>query len=154
MDWFSLGSHCSLASALTCFSSSGASKTRPSRNAKMTREKLNDGARKRHRQRFTGSERQGLGKCAHKTFNSILAASTGPDYAIAKKWVVQITSGMKVVVFNRAEQKQAEGVVSGLTPTGNKTGQGLVRYDVLIRGLIKVSYTHPPQVDRFGVAVV
>ena len=25
----------------------------------------------------------------HKTFNNILASSTGPDYAIAKKWVAQ-----------------------------------------------------------------
>jgi hypothetical protein len=90
----------------------------------------------------------------HRDFNTIRASSVGPEYAIARKWLMQIMPGMKVVVFNRADRKQAEGNVAAVSPTGQQTAQGLLRYNVIIRDLADVSYNHPPQVDRFGVSVI
>lgn len=87
----------------------------------------------------------------HRTFNSILANQIGPEYAIYGNLVGQINAGMKAVVFERVDRRQAEGVVAGLTPTGHKTGGGILRYNVLLRDLNEVSYTNPPQVNRCGV---
>jgi hypothetical protein len=87
----------------------------------------------------------------HRTFSTILANHVGPEYAIYGNLVGQIIAGMKVVVFERIDGRQAEGVVAGLNPTGHKTGSGVSRYDVLIRDLHEVQYTHPPQVNRCGV---
>jgi hypothetical protein len=89
----------------------------------------------------------------HRTFNSILASNIGPEYAIYANLVGQISTGMKVVVFERIDRRQAEGVVTGVNPTGHKTGAGVSRYDVLIRDLHEVQYTHPAPVNRCGVAI-
>jgi len=90
----------------------------------------------------------------HKTFETIVANQVGPEYAIFGNVVGRIVVGMKVVVFDRARKKQAEGVVTGLTPTGRKTGHGVSRYNVLIRDLKEVRYKFPPRVNRCGVEVV
>jgi hypothetical protein len=89
----------------------------------------------------------------HRDFNTIRASKVGPEYAIARKWLQQIVPGMRVVVFNRADRMQAEGSVGAVNPTGQRTAQGLLRYNVIIRDWADVSYNYPPQVDRFGVSV-
>jgi hypothetical protein len=90
----------------------------------------------------------------HKDFATIVAESKGPEYAIARKWLPLILPGMKAVVFNRPSQKRAEGTVVSVTPTGQKTPQGILRYDVFLRDVAEVRYIDPPGVDRFGVSVV
>jgi len=87
----------------------------------------------------------------HKAFDSILTNHKGPDYAIYGNLTGQISTGMKVVVFDRAGHRQAEGIVAGLNPTGHKTATGVLRYDVLIRGLSEVPYTNPQRVNRCGI---
>ena len=37
--------------------------------------------------------------------------------------------------------------------TGQKTPQGILRYDVIIPDLRETAFSNPPAVDRFGVAV-
>jgi hypothetical protein len=88
----------------------------------------------------------------HRAFNHMIANRVGPEYAIAKSLLIQIVTGMKVVVFDRAGHgRQAQGVVAGVKPTGNKTRTGMLRYNVLIRDLNEVAYTRPPNVNRYGV---
>ena len=87
----------------------------------------------------------------YKDFYSILQNRVGPDYAIYSTLVGQVCPGTKVVVFDRARQLRAEGVVSTLTP---KPSNRVQRYDVHIPNLTKVPYKDPPPVNRCGVAVV
>jgi hypothetical protein len=87
----------------------------------------------------------------HRDFGTILNTRVGPEYAIYGNLVGQIVPGMKVVVFDRATRRQAEGIVADLQPTGNSTGGGVLRYNVLIRDLSLVDYTEPPHVNRCGV---
>jgi hypothetical protein len=58
-----------------------------------------------------------------------------------------------VVIFNRADQRQAEGLLMAANLTGQKTPQGILRYDVIIPDLRETAFSNPPAVDRFGVAV-
>ena len=90
----------------------------------------------------------------HRTFNDILASQIGPDYAISANLVAQISPGMKVIVFERVGRRQAEGTLTDVNATGNKTGRGIKRYDVRIRDLHEVHYTSPAGVNRCGVNVV
>ena len=87
----------------------------------------------------------------HKTFNRILERQIGPEYAIYANLAGQIVPGMKVIVFERIDRRQAEDVVASFNPTGHKTGAGVTRYDVSIRDLHEVPYSHPPSVNRCGV---
>jgi hypothetical protein len=89
----------------------------------------------------------------HRTFNTILQSGVGPDYAIASKWILQISPGMKVVVFDRDDRRRAEGRLNSVATSGEKTGQGILRYHVHIRDLHTVPYADPPKVDRLGVMV-
>ena len=89
----------------------------------------------------------------HRTFDSILASNVGPEYAIYANLLAQITTGMRVIIFERTSGRQAEGIVAGVNPTGHKTGAGVPRYDVLIRDLHEVKYTCPDPVNRCGVAL-
>ncbi len=90
----------------------------------------------------------------HRTFNIIFENHVGPEYAIYGNLVGQIITGMKVVLFERIDKRQAEGFVAAVNQTGHKTGGGISRYDVFIRDLHEVQYTDPPHVNRCGVAVL
>jgi hypothetical protein len=87
----------------------------------------------------------------YKDFYTILSNFIGPDYAIYSTLIGQISPGIKVVVFDRARQLQAEGFVSHLVP---KPSNRVPRYDVHIRNLAAVHYTNPPHVNRCGVELV
>ena len=90
----------------------------------------------------------------YRTFDTILLNSVGPDYGISSNLIVQVYSGMRVVVFDRDVQRCAEGLVVNCVPT-MKAGNGVQRYNVNIRDLKEVSYaiTSPPKVNHFGVAI-
>jgi|SRR5579871_2026636 len=88
----------------------------------------------------------------HKDFYTIVANGVGPDYGISSNLIQQVTTGMRVVLFDRDRRLQAEGTVAAYVPTA-KAGNGVQRYDVSIRGLILLPYTNPPRVNRFGVAI-
>ena len=88
----------------------------------------------------------------HKDFYTIVANGVGPDYGISTNLILQVSTGMPVVVFDRDRRLQAEGSVSGYVPT-NKAGNGVQRYDVSIRSLTLRPYTNPPRVNRFGVGI-
>jgi hypothetical protein len=90
----------------------------------------------------------------HRNFSTILNNRVGPDYAINGNLLSQITPGMKVVVFERIDQRQAEGRVAAIMPTCNKTKNGLLRYDIKIPDLHPVDYTTPPHVNHCGVGIV
>jgi hypothetical protein len=89
----------------------------------------------------------------HRTFDSILKSGVGPDYAVYGNLIGQTIPGMKVILFERVDCRQAEGFVDAVTPTGHKTGGGVSRYNVVIRDLHPVPYTHPPSVNRCGVGL-
>jgi len=89
----------------------------------------------------------------HRDFSTILRSGIGPDYGIYNNLIGQVCSGMKVVVFDRDRRLRADGVVASYTQS-NKAGNGVQRYNVRIVNLErKDSYTNPPRVNRFGVAV-
>ncbi len=87
---------------------------------------------------------------SYRDFRKILQDGKGPDYAIYSTLIERIVPGMKVVVFDRTRQLQAEGVVSRLE---QRPGNRVARYHVYLRDLTEVSYTHPPRVNRCGVEV-
>lgn len=89
----------------------------------------------------------------YKDFYIILASGKGPDYGISSNLIKQISAGMRVVVFDRDRRLRAEGVLTHYAACG-KAGNGVIRYDVYIRDLIRVAYYDPPRVNRCGVAVV
>lgn len=89
----------------------------------------------------------------YRDFYTILQNGVGSDYGIYRSLIGQIHAGDKVVVFDRDRRLQAEGVVASVVPT-SKSPQGVQRYDIRIRNLATVSYSAPPRVNRFGVAVL
>jgi len=91
------------------------------------------------------------GSAFYKDFYTILSTGIGPDCAIYSSLIGQINPGIKVVVFDRDRQLQAEGLVSHLVP---KPCNVVPRYDVYIRNLATVHYTNPPRVNRCDVQVL
>jgi hypothetical protein len=87
-----------------------------------------------------------------KDFHTIFSSGVGPDYGIWQRYLAQINSGMRVVVFDRDRRLQAEGVVTSYAPT-SKASNGVQRYDIKIGNLVSVPYSNPPKVNHFGVAI-
>lgn len=87
-----------------------------------------------------------------KNFHAIVANGVGPDYGISAAQIGRIHIGMPVVLFDRDRALQASGTVAGWSAT-TKAGNGVQRYDVAIRGFAPQQYSHPPRVNRFGVAI-
>ena len=89
----------------------------------------------------------------HQPISTIFASGKGPDYVLSANEISRITQGMKVIVFDRPSQ-QAEGIVAGVHPSGNRTRNGRLRYHVLIHNLKQTKYATPPNVNRCGVGIV
>src|SRR5882724_7871965 len=86
----------------------------------------------------------------YKDFYRIVQNGIGPDYAIYSTLIGQIRPGLKVVLFDRVRQKQAEGKVTQVIP---KPSNRVPRYDIYIQDLTTVPYSSPPRVNRCGVEV-
>ena len=87
-----------------------------------------------------------------KDFHTIVANRLGPDYGISARHMAQIYGGMPVVVFDRDRALQVRGIVVSCAPT-KKAGNGVQRYNVVLRDLVPQQYNSPPAVNRFGVAI-
>lgn len=96
-------------------------------------------------------DRSQFGSDFYKDYHAILRSGIGPDYAIYSTLIGQIRPGIRVVVFDRGRQLQAEGTVSHLVP---KPSNRVPRYDVHIHNLTTVHYNSPPGVNRCGVEVL
>ena len=93
---------------------------------------------------------QGIG--FYRPFQHIMATGIGPDYGIFASDMRQIhaAGAVKVVVFDKDQRLQAQGVFHHCTPKA-KAGNGVQRYDVHTGGFAPVAYTIPPRMSRFGV---
>ena len=91
------------------------------------------------------------------SFETYLKKSWGKGYAIYQKDVSKLPAGSKVILLrNDKNKRRAEGVLVKLDPTGEKTPQGIQRYDVYIKNLKEVlPYNYKPEekLNRCGVAV-
>jgi len=88
----------------------------------------------------------------HRDFYTILANGVGPDYGISTGQMGQIHSGMPVILFDRDRALQARGTVTSCSAT-TRAANGVQRYNVTVRGFSREPYTHPPRMNRFGVAI-
>ena len=89
------------------------------------------------------------------SFEYIYQTGTGEGYAIWQKWALSITSGMPVVLVRNDELcSRAEGILVGLTPTGQYI-KGVQRYHVHVKDFGRVNYKKPPKkLNPFGVLVI
>jgi len=87
-----------------------------------------------------------------RDFFTILANGIGPDYGIWSTLIGQVVPGMSAVVFDRDRGLRAEGTIVSYAATV-KAANGVQRYDLIMRGLTQVTYTNPPKVNYFGVAI-
>lgn len=85
--------------------------------------------------------RVGIEKC--RSFQDMLTTSVGGGYAIPKGNAAQCLPGCMVVLLSQDGKLRAEGKLKALTETGEKTGSGMLRYDVHIMELKKVPYSPP-----------
>jgi hypothetical protein len=83
---------------------------------------------------------------------TIFARGIAPDYAIAANLMEQVTTGMKVIVFDRDSNAQMEGIVQEYEPT-LKAENGIQRYNIKVGERRMVPYSNPPKVNHCGVAI-
>ncbi len=87
-----------------------------------------------------------------RSFDQTFAMGIGQGYAIPSRIHEQCRSGSKIVLLCKDEAKRAEGVLVKLAPT-EKAANGMQRYDVHMRDLVKVPYS-PEALGRTGVAMI
>jgi hypothetical protein len=79
------------------------------------------------------------------------ALVSGKSYAINSKLFQQIHPGCKVVLLSKDRKLRAEGELTRLVPT-YKTKNGIQRYDVHVKGFVRVQY-RSERLNRNGVAL-
>lgn len=90
-----------------------------------------------------------------KSYADTLASAIGSGYAIPMGQAVKCVSGSDVVLLCQITGQRAQGRIKALKPTGEKTGSGMVRYDVHREDLEAVPYrSAPANFGRTGVLVV
>jgi hypothetical protein len=87
-----------------------------------------------------------------KSFEKTFKEGLGEGYAIARRLVDQVHRGCTVVLLDKVQKKRAEGRLIKLDP-GEKTPQGIQRYDVYFKGQQIVDYK-AEKLNRFGVALI
>ena len=86
-----------------------------------------------------------------QSFEKTFSTGVGESYAINSKLFPQIHPGCKVVLLSKDRKQRAEGELIRLVPT-YKSKNGIQRYDVHVRGFVKVQY-RPERLNRNGVAL-
>lgn len=88
------------------------------------------------------------------SFEYILEKGIGDGYAIYEKDYFRLSEGSGVVLLRKdGNKRRAEGRLVRLAETGDKTPQGITRYNVYFRDMREVPY-RPERLNRFGVAVI
>lgn len=97
--------------------------------------------------------RVGIENC--RSFQDMLNTSIGGGYAIPKGEAAKCLPGGNVVLLCQDGKLRAEGKLKALTPTGEKTESGMLRYNVHISELKKTPY-NPPSLPlrRTGILVL
>jgi hypothetical protein len=86
-----------------------------------------------------------------QSFEKTFSTGIGKSYAINSKLFHQIHPGYTVVLLSKDRKLRAEGELIRLIPT-YKTKNGIQRYDVHVRGFVKVQY-RSERLNRNGVAL-
>ncbi len=86
-----------------------------------------------------------------QSFEKTFSTGIGESYAINSKLFQQIHHGCKVVLLSKDRKLRAEGELIRLVPT-YKSKNGIQRYDVHVRGFVKVQY-RSERLNRNGVAL-
>ena len=90
-----------------------------------------------------------------KSYADTLRSAVGSGYAIPKGQALLCVPGSRVVLLCQATRQRAQGRLKRLTPTGEVTESGMVRYDVLLEEAAAVPYSPAPaHFGRTGVLVV
>jgi hypothetical protein len=93
------------------------------------------------------------GTLEHKrSFQNTFACGVGDEYAIPQNLVTKLSTGCKVVLLDKDEERRAEGRLVKLEPA-SKANNGIQRYNVYISDLEMVPY-RPERLQRTGVAVI
>ena len=90
-----------------------------------------------------------------RSYLRTLETGIGDGYAIPKGDAAKCLPGCKVVLLSKDRGQRAEGKLTMLKETGEKTGNGILRYDVHIEDLSEVPYSLPPtHFLRIGTLVI
>lgn len=90
-----------------------------------------------------------------KSYADTLASAIGSGYAIPMGQAMQCAAGSNVVLLCQVTGQRAEGKLKTLKLTGEKAGNGMVRYDVYMEDLAAVPYRPAPaNFGRTGVLVM
>ncbi len=93
----------------------------------------------------------GAGK---KSYSDTVNSGVGSGYAIPLKQAMLCVPGSFVVLLCQATRQRAQGKLTMLTPTGETTGGGMVRYDVYMEDLATAPYQPAPaNFGRTGILV-
>ena len=79
-----------------------------------------------------------------RSYRDTLRAAIGNGYAIPLGDAHRCLPNCRVVLLCQERRQRAEGTLKLLEETGEKTGSGMLRYDVHMTGLVEVSYNPPP----------
>ena len=89
-----------------------------------------------------------------KSYADTLCSAVGSGYAIPKEQALLCVPGSRVVLLCQATRQRAQGRLKCLTPTGETTGSGMIRYDVALEEAAAVSYSSAPaHFGRTGVLI-
>jgi hypothetical protein len=88
------------------------------------------------------------------SFEEIIQSHIAKGFAINSKLHALTKTNMKVVVLRKDRLlRRAEGRLVNIVATGNKTGNGIPRYDIRIANLKQCKY-EPEKLNRNGVNIV
>ena len=90
-----------------------------------------------------------------KSYQETLNSAVGSGYAIPRGSAMQCVPGLRVVLLCQATRQRAQGKMKELKPTGEKAGNGIMRYDVHLEEVSAAPYAPAPaNFRRTGVLVV
>lgn len=90
-----------------------------------------------------------------KSYADTVNSAVGSGYAIPMGQAIQCVPGSGVVLLCQMTGQRAEGKIKTLKMTGEVAGNGIVRYDVRMEGLVAMPYKPPPaNFGRTGILVV
>jgi hypothetical protein len=91
-----------------------------------------------------------------RSFSKTIEIGIGKGYALNSKILPRVQKASKVIVLDKSAQNEATGLIDKINSTGQKTGNGILRYDIYMSKLERSkNYRHGcVPLNRNGVAII
>lgn len=93
-------------------------------------------------------------KNSRQSFEQTLKSNVGKGYALNRNILPLAMKAKKVIILDKTTKRKATGLIDLIIATGEKTNNGIPRFNIVMSGLKVSDIYEPESLNRNGVSII